>query len=165
MIKSGAGPTVTHPEGLVLIQIKETENHRQTTMSTWAMPLRDDLYEIRRPLSMISGFDVGDVVRAVVRPGETRPTMVEIVRKGESRTLHLSFVKGVSIADQQLILNELGKWNATYEMSFERFYTVVVAQSNYDGLCEYLKSVPRDLLRYEPAVDIDKLITDHFIEC
>ena len=165
MIKSGAGPAVNHPEGLVLIQIDQSEATRQTTMSTWALPLGDDLYQIRRPLSMMSGFDVGDVVKAVVRSGETSPTVVEIVRKGDSKTLHLSFVKGVPVVDQQKLLNELGKWNAVYEMSFERFYTVVVAQSDYDELCEYLKSVPRDLVRYEPEVEIDRLITDHLLEC
>lgn len=164
MIKSGAGPTITNYDGLILIQIDQVEDNRHASMTTWARPLRDDLYEISRPLSLISGFDVGDVVKAIAPSGQTTPTVIEIIQKGGYRTLHVAFIKGVSIDDQQAILDELSKWNATYEMSFERFYTVVIPQFDYDAVCEYLKSLSSAILRFEPDVDISTLILSRFLE-
>ena len=165
MIKSGAGPAVNNKDGLILIEINQAEGNRHASNTTWARPLGDDLYEISHPLSLISGFDVGDVVRAIASSNESTPTVVETVQKGDYKTVHFSFLKGVAISDQQLILNELGRWDATHDMTFERFYTVVVPESNYDALCEYLKSsVPRTSLIYEPAVNINTLIMNHFLE-
>lgn len=165
MIESGAGPNVTNNDGLILIQINQVEGNRHASMTTWARPLSGDLYEINHPLSLISGFDVGDVVKAIAPPDQTIPTVIEIVQKGDYRTLHISFIKAVSIAGQEAVLNELSKWNATYEMSFERFYTVVVPQSNYSAICEYLKSsLPAAILRFEPAVNINTLVQSHFLE-
>ena len=165
MITSGAGPTITHPHGLTLIEINQVEGNSQASNTTWAKPLGDDLYEISRPLSLISGFDVGDVVRAVASLDQATPTVIEMVQKGGYRTLHVSFVRDVSTADQQVVLDELSKWNATYEMSFERFYTVVVPRDNHEAICEYLKSLaPAAILRFEPEVDIGTLTRSHFLE-
>lgn len=165
MIKTGAGPTVNNNDGLILIKINQEEGNRHASNTTWAKPLGDDLYEISHPLSLISGFDVGDVVRAIASSGESMPTVVETVQKGDYRTVHVSFLKGVAVSDKESVLSELSKWNATHEMTFERFYTVVVPESNYDALCEYLKSpVPRASLVYEPAVDLNTLIMNRFLE-
>lgn len=165
MIKSGAGPTITHPDGLILIQINQVEGNRQASNTTWAKPLGDDLYEISHPLSLISGFDVGDVVRAIASSDQATPTVIEMVQKGGYKTLHVSFIKSVSIADQQVILDELSMRNATCEMSFERFYTVVVPKDNHDAICEYLRPLAAAaILRFEPEVDISTLTRSHFLE-
>jgi allophanate hydrolase subunit 1 len=164
MIKSGTGPTADHRNDLVLVKINRVEGDRHTSVTTWAKPLGDDLYEIRRPLDLITGFDVGDVVRAVSE--ETIPLVIELVQRGGYRTLHVAFAKGVAVARQRTVLNELKKWHATHEMAFDRFYTIVVfPQGNYEAICEYLKTLVRaSVLRYEPDVDINTLARMHFLE-
>lgn len=167
MIKSGTtGSISNHRNGLVHVQINRIAGNKQTSETTWVKPLGGDLYKITSPLHFISGFDVGDVVSAVGNTEEAMPTVIEVVKRGEYRTLHIAFAKALPIADQQAVLNVLKKWNATHEMALERFYTIVVSsQENYDAICDYLKSLGRaKVLRYEPGVDIDTLLRMRFLE-
>jgi len=49
----------------------------------------------------------------------------EVVRRSGYETLHIAFSKYASLVDQQVVVDTLGKWGATHQSAFERFYTIM----------------------------------------
>jgi hypothetical protein len=88
MIKTGMGPEPTPNKELVLIQIMTKGGDNHTKEAAWAKPLGDDLYEIEHPLNLITGFNVGDVVKAVAISNETMPSVLEVIKRSGHQTLH-----------------------------------------------------------------------------
>src|SRR6266850_6568194 len=50
----------------------------------------------------------------------------EVVRRSGYETLHNAFSKYASLVDQQVVIDTLGKWGATHQSAFERFYTIEI---------------------------------------
>lgn len=166
MIKIGIGPDPRPSHGLVIVQFKKSSSNGESKETTWAKPLGDSLYEIKRPLHFITGYNVEDVVKAVNFSGDTAPTVIEVIKQSKYKTLHVLFSKESSVSDRQKVLDELSKRNITYEQPLDRFYTLIVPpQGNYQNICDYLSpfSLTR-LLIYEPEVDIKLLLRNWTLE-
>lgn len=164
MITIGTGPAITDNDELVLILVTKTQLNKHTKESTWAKPLGGDLYQIRGPLHLIADVNSQDIVKALIVPGDSLPSVSEVVRRSGFRTLHLVFFETVPIVDQETILEEMTQWNATFARPFDRFYTVEISpDGNYPAVCAYLKSLRvRELIEHEPDVNLDALLRFRF---
>jgi len=165
LIKSGTGAATQDDEELVLIQINKTQLNKHTTESTWAKSLGADLYQIKGPLHLITGVNSQDIVKAVILPGDARPSLSKVVRRSGFRTLRLVFLKTVLLKDRKKLLEELLQWNATFVTPFDRFYTVEISpDGNYPAVCSYLKSLSvQKLIVHEPEVSLEALLRFRFL--
>ena len=156
----GDEESATSTEKLLLILIHRSLENKDTRESTWAKPLGGDLYEIKGPLHLIADLNPKDVVSVRMFPGESIPTVSDVVERSGYKTLHLAFYGTVPLLDQNRMLNALEQWSATYQMAFEDYYTVEILPSgDFQAVCKYLQSLKmRRLLQYEPDIDIDSLL-------
>ena len=146
--------------GLVLVRITTIEGNTESNEKTWAKPLGDDLYELTKPLHFTTGFNVGDVVRAVASSTEETPSVQEVIRRSGHQTLHILMCEGISKSNQQNVLDELNKWDVDCEMAFDRFYTIAVGpRGNYSAVCDYLRSLSvSGILLCDYEVDLNTLL-------
>jgi len=121
----------------------------------WALPLGDDLYEIRNTPWHTCDVNWGDVVRAISDSEDHWPTMLEVVRRGGHRTLHIFFFKETTNAEKQDVLSRLKRWRASYENAQDRLYAVdVEPDGDFDGLCDFLAEPEmKRILDYRTRVD------------
>ena len=164
MIRFGMGPSSTHNNDSVLLQIIRTEGHKESGETTWAKPLGGDLYEIEGPLHLITGVNSGDVVKAKTVQDDSPPVVFEVVSRSGYTTLHILFSSDVPFTDRETVLQTLKKWGATHQMPFDRFYTIEISPLG-DSLAanDYLKSLTLEgLLAYEPDIDMNSLLRLRF---
>lgn len=164
MIRSQTGPDLPRNDNQVRIQIRVTSSTTTTKETTWARHLGDDLYELKGPLHLFVGFHPHDIVRAKTVPGESVPSVIEVVKKSGYKTLHILFNKGASNEQQRMILDRLREFGAEDEGPFERFYTIVLSpNANYETVIAYLNSEKhRGAIIYEPDVPLSTLLRSHF---
>ncbi len=107
--------------------------------SVWALPIGDDLYEIRNTPWHTCAVSWGDIVRAISEAESQKPKFVELVKPGGHRTLHVFFYEGHRAEERDEVLGMLKKWDANYENADGRLYAVDVNPGgDFEGLCEYL---------------------------
>lgn len=164
MIKITTGPSNARHGELTLVQINLTQGNRRSVENIWARPLGDDLYEIVGPVHSVAGLNPGDVVRANTLPGDPVPSISEVVGRSGYTTLHVAFSEAVPVEEQHALLAALGRWRATHEMAFERFYTIVVdPEGDSQAVCDFLKaSSGKGVLKFEPEIDISALYRYRF---
>jgi hypothetical protein len=79
----------------------------------WATPLGNDLYELRNSPFFAYGLNYGDVVRAVPRAPDQKPSVLEVVRRSGHRTAWVTFIDEASAQARSQRLAELHRWQAS----------------------------------------------------
>ncbi|HET9653611.1 MAG TPA: DUF4265 domain-containing protein [Usitatibacter sp.] len=135
-------------------------NVNDTTFGTtgervWALPLGDDLYEIRNTPWHTCEVAWGDIVKALADSDDHWPTMVEVVARSGHRTLQVFFHKETPDGERTRILNSLNQLHASYEHARGSLYAIdVESQHDFEAICEYLDELEtKDLLGYRTLVD------------
>jgi hypothetical protein len=165
MIRMGGGGIPRHRSGeSVQVTIEEITATAQAKGVLWAKPLGGDIYELENAGSLITGFNFKDIVLARTLPGDSMPTVVEVVRRSGYESLHLVFSRDVAPLEQQRVLEGLNDFGARSEKIDSRFYVIIVdPDGDPPGVCDYLKSLDNEgLLKYEPGVDMRGLVRFFF---
>jgi hypothetical protein len=119
----------------------------------WAMPLGDDLYELRNVPWYAYRLNFGDVVRAVEDDPERVPRIVEAVRRSGHRTIRIFFAEQIPRREQEPILAELDALHATHERAGGRLLALdVEPEADYRAVLEHLQRLEdADVLTFEEA--------------
>ena len=145
---------VTDSAGLVKIRINLRDDEDFGGESFWALPLGDDLYELRNVPFHAHDLHFGDIVRALPPEPELKPDIVEVVRRSGHKTLRVLFSETLSDAEITQILAELNRAHAYYEHASGRFYAIdVEPDADYPAICTYLWECEQaGLLHYETGM-------------
>jgi hypothetical protein len=117
----------------------------------WAKPLGGDHYEIRNVPFCAYGLNWGDVVFAVAKAPELKPSVLSLVSQSGHRTLRVIFPKPYDVEAQSSKLS----WIQASGAWLERFSTSMVCidvepNGDYDGICERLARLEAEgALEYE----------------
>lgn len=105
--------------------------------SLWALPLGDDLYEIRNTPFHAYGLNWGDVVKAYSDDPELKPEVREVVGKSGNRTLRVIFEEELNQERQDEILSSLQYLDLSWERANDRFVAIDVhPSSDYQAVCD-----------------------------
>jgi hypothetical protein len=89
----------------------------------WAVPLGDDVYEVRNSPWHARNINWGDWVRAVAASEDQWPTFKSVVKRSGHRTMHI-FLPEAGRKRKQEILAEVNKLGAFYENADGKMYAV-----------------------------------------
>ena len=104
----------------------------------WAMPIGDDVYEIRNSPWHARNINWGDWVKAVAPSEDKWPQFVSIVKRSGHRTIHVYFLQDDQERKKE-ILQRINKLGAFYEEAFGKMYAVDCApEVALDPIIEYL---------------------------
>ena len=92
----------------------------------WATPLGNDLYELRNSPFFAYGLNYGDVVRAVPRAPDQKPSVLEVVRRSGHRTVWVTFIDEASAQARSQRLAELHRWQAFHENANGKYFALDV---------------------------------------
>jgi hypothetical protein len=119
--------------------------------SLWALPLGDDLYEIRNTPFYAYGINWGDIVRAYSDDPKLKPEVREVVKRSGNRTLRLFFGEAQSEETQKSVLSSLRVLDVSWERADEYYVAIDVHPgADYDAVCEKLSELENHgILGYE----------------
>jgi hypothetical protein len=119
--------------------------------SMWALPVGDDLYEIRNTPFYAYGLNLGDVVRAYSTDSELKPEVREVVRRSGNITLRFCFNKVLSRETQESVLLSLRQLDVSYERADGHYIAIDVhPEADYGVVCDKLAELEsQGLLEYE----------------
>jgi Domain of unknown function (DUF4265) len=122
--------------------------------SLWALPLGDDLYEVRNIPFFTYDLHFLDVVRAIPPDHDMKPEVMEVVRRSGHKTLRVLFAEEMPDEDIAQILSELNRAHAHYEKATSHFYAFdVEPDADYPAICTYLfEREQAGLLEYETGM-------------
>ena len=122
--------------------------------SLWALPLGDDLYEVRNIPFFTYDLHFLDVVRAIPPGHGMKPEVKEVVRRSGHKTLRVLFTEEMSDEGIAQIFGELNQAHAHYEKATSRFYIFdVEPDADYPAICTYLSEREQaGLLEYETGM-------------
>jgi hypothetical protein len=86
----------------------------------WALPLGNDLYEIRNSPWHARNLNWGDWVRAIAPDETKKPVFVSVVKRSGHRTIHLFFK--TRLEQKSDILAEVERLGASYENYDDKVY-------------------------------------------
>lgn len=118
--------------------------------SLWAMPLGNDLYELRNTPFYAYGLNWGDIVRAPTNKPELKPEVLEVVGHQGHRTLRVIF-ELFDEEDQNTILSSLENLGLSWERADGRLVALDIhSDGDYQAACDSLwKLEQRGVLCYE----------------
>jgi len=112
--------------------------------SLWALPLGEDLYEIRNTPFHAYAINWGDIVRAPVDSDQI-PQVQEVVKRSRHETLRVLFNSAVDQNTRDSILSSLQTLELSWEDCDDRFVALDVPPSaNYDAVYDKLCEFQRD---------------------
>lgn len=120
----------------VCVELRDSPYERE---SFWAMPLGNDLYELRN--SPWHAFDLHfyDVVRAIPDEPDDIPRILEVVRRSGHKTLRILFVPEVAEDERLAMLRSLHQWRGFHENCNSKLYAVdVEPNGDYAAVCNQL---------------------------
>jgi N-acetylglutamate synthase/N-acetylornithine aminotransferase len=124
---------------LTKIHIEVTGNESCSGESLWAKSLGDDLYQVVNTPWYATDPHWGDIVRAVAKSPELKPSILEIVQRSGHKTLRVLFTDQVSDTEEQQVLNHLNSMCANYEKARTRVYAIDVRpEADYGPICDFL---------------------------
>jgi hypothetical protein len=126
--------------------------------SLWALPLGNDLYEIRNAPFHAYGINWGDVVRATEDHPDLIPEVREVVTPSGNKTLRVFFNRSLSRDKQDAVLSSLQHLDYSWERADDFFVAIDVHPgADYQAICDELwKLEESGTLEYEtcePRVD------------
>jgi hypothetical protein len=108
------------------VHVDLPNNPRTGGEAMWATPLGNDLYELRNSPFYAYGLNYGDVVRAVPRAPDQKPSVLEIVRRSGHRTIWVTFTDEASAQARSQRLAELNRWQAFHENANGTYFALDV---------------------------------------
>ena len=119
--------------------------------SLWALPLGNDLYEIRNAPFHAYGLNWGDVVKAYSDDPDLKPEVREVVGKSGNRTLRVFFEEELNQERQDEILSSLQYLDLSWERANDKFVAIDVHPgADYKAVCNKLWELEKKgLLAYE----------------
>lgn len=119
--------------------------------SMWALPLGDDLYEIRNAPFYAYNINWGDIVRAYSDDPDLKPEVREVVTRSGNKTLRVFFNEGLSEEEQGSVLSSLQYLDLSWERATGRLVAIDVhPEANYQGVCDKLWELEQEeILEYE----------------
>ncbi len=119
--------------------------------SMWALPLGDDLYEIRNAPFYAYGINWGDVVRAYSDDPDLKPEVREVVKCSGNKTLRVFFNERLSEEGQESVLSSLQYLDLSWERATERLVAIDIhPEANYQAICDKLWELEqKEILEYE----------------
>jgi hypothetical protein len=118
--------------------------------SIWALPLGEDLYEIRNTPFYAYAINWGDIVKAP-EDDDQIPEVQEVLKTSGHETFRILFDSKLDQEAQESILSSL----QSLDLSWERCNDCYVALdlhvgTNYDAVCDRLSELKREeILSYE----------------
>ena len=111
--------------------------------SLWALPLGDDLYEIRNTPFHAYGLNWGDIVRAHSADPTLKPEVQEVVAPSGNRTLRVFLNKRLSQEEQDAILSSLQYLNISWA---DDYYVAIDVhpESDYQAVCDRLMELEQE---------------------
>jgi len=119
--------------------------------SIWALPIGNDLYEIRNVPFYAYGINWGDTVRASSDDSELKPEVREVVKRSGNKTLRVFFSEELSDEAEKTILSALKILDVSWEQADKRYVAIDVhPEADYDAVCEKLSEIENQgFLEYE----------------
>jgi hypothetical protein len=127
-------------------------NHWATgAESLWALPLGDDLYEIRNSPFHAYGINWGDIVRAHSDDPQLKPEVLEVVTPSGNQTLRVFFKRTLTQNEQDAVLTSLLPLDLSWERADDYFVAIDIhPQSDYQAVCDRLWELEQQgTLEYE----------------
>jgi hypothetical protein len=107
----------------------------------WAVPITDDVYEIRSSPWHARNINWGDWVRAVSPSADQWPRFVSIVKRSGHRTIRIYFFKEFQERREE-ILKEINSMGAFYEGADDHLYAVDCApEVTFGPIVKYLTRI------------------------
>src|SRR3712207_79346 len=107
--------------------------------SMWALPLGDDLYEIRNSPFYAYGINWGDVVRADSDDPSLKPEVREVVKYSGNKTLSVFFNEELGEEEQDSVLSSLQYLDLSWERATELLVAIDVhPEADYQAVCDKL---------------------------
>lgn len=94
--------------------------------SMWALPLGDDLFELRNTPFHAYALNFRDVVKAVSRAPSLKPSILEVVRRSGHRTIWIAFASEVPTDRCEAYAASLNEWRAYFEGADKRYFAIDV---------------------------------------
>jgi hypothetical protein len=142
-------------EGLVKIWIDLPDDPETGSESFWALPLGNDLYEVRNNLFAAYDLHYLDVVRAVPRENAQKPEVLEIIRRSGHKTLRVIFHNPEDEVTKRRVLRAINAMGARFENANGRLYSIdVPPESDYQAVCDSLwrEEAEGKTLTYETGI-------------
>ena len=109
--------------------------------SLWAMPLGNDLFELRNVPFAAYGLNYGDIVRATSDDQKLKPEIREVFKPSGHKTLRLFFTDS-NAASQQPHLARLAGLGASVERATQSHLALdIPPDCDYQSVCEVLSSL------------------------
>ena len=89
----------------------------------WAVPVGDDVYEIRSSPWHARNINWGDWVKVVAPSDDQWPRFVSIIKRSGHRTMHVCFLSD-NTEQKAAILKEINRLGASYENADDKVYAV-----------------------------------------
>jgi len=118
--------------------------------SMWALPLGDDLYEIRNSPFYAYGINWGDVVRADSDDPSLKPEVREVVKYSGNKTLSVFFNEELGEEEQDSVLSSLQYLDLSWERATELLVAIDVhPEADYQAVCDKLWELEqKEILEY-----------------
>lgn len=113
-------------EELTKVYVDLPNNPEAGGEAMWAKPLGNDLYELRNNPFYAYGLNYRDVVRAVPRAPDQKPSVLEVVRRSGHRTIWVTFTDDASAEARGQRLLELNRWQAFHENADGTYFVLDV---------------------------------------
>ena len=118
---------MTDPEvPLTKVHIPLPENRHTGGEALWALPLGDDLFELRNVPFYAYGLNFYDVVLAVQPTPDQKPSVLKVHRLGGHRTAWVTFCDERSGQERSELLKELNEWKGYYENADGTYFAIDV---------------------------------------
>ena len=141
----------TEEESLTKVHI-DLPNHWATDgESLWALPMGEDLYEIRNTPFHAYGLNWGDIVRAHSDDPGLKPEVREVVAPSGNKTLRVFFDRQLSREEQDAILSSLQPLDVSCERADGRYVAIDVhPEADYQAVCDRIMELEQEgTLSYE----------------
>jgi len=113
--------------------------------SLWALPLGNDLYEIRNTPFHAYGINWGDIVRAPADNMDQIPEVQEVVRPSGHETFRIFFNSRLDENNQDSILTSLQSLDLSWERCDDRFVALnLQPAAQYDAVYDKLSELQRE---------------------
>ena len=113
-------------EELTKVHIDLPNNPHTGGEAMWAKALGDDLYELRNNPFYAYGLNFLDVVHAVSRAPDQKPSVIRVVRRSGHRTIWVTFTDDSDRNARSERLKSLNQWRGFHENADGTYFVIDV---------------------------------------
>ena len=111
---------------LTKVHIDLPNNPHTGGEAMWAKPLGDDLYELRNNPFFAYGLNFLDVVHAIARAPDLKPSVLRVVRRSGHRTIRVTFTDDADGDGRAERLKVLHQWRGFHEGADGTYFVIDV---------------------------------------